>query len=224
VDDVLRIVIYGLFAAASPLALSATIVVLESRRGRLNGIVFALAFLAGASLVVAIVLLVGSVTVPDEGHGTAATVVELLVGLVLIACFPPLRRRALAPAPKTDAAASHPVLDMLRRLTPLNAAVAGVLLGVGGPKRLTITLVAAGSIATAGFTDVEQIALAVVFVVLASVVVWAPVLVYVVAGARAGAWLESMQAWLAARQRTITAWSVLVIGVALAADALARLA
>ena len=45
-----QVLLYGLFAALSPTVLLATLVVLGSGRGRLNGLVFLIAFAIGQTL------------------------------------------------------------------------------------------------------------------------------------------------------------------------------
>jgi hypothetical protein len=108
-------------------------------------------------------------------------------------------------------------------LTALTALPAGLVLGIGGPKRLTLTIVAAGSISAAGVADDAQLGLAVLYVVVAGLLVWVPVLAYVLAGRRADALLDGAQVWLAAKQRTVAIWSLLVVGVVLVVDGSVRL-
>ena len=222
--DLLRTVLYALFAAASPLALTVTIVVLQSRRARLNGVIYASAFLASVSLLVLLVLVAGSFTVPEAGSGTAATLVELALGLLLLASAERMRRGAATAASSENDVRHHPMADRLSRLTPMTALTAGAMLGVGGPKRLTLTVIAAGSISAADLGYVEKASLAAIYVVLGAVLVWAPVVVYVVAGPRAQDWLERLQTWLTAHQHQLTMWSLAAFGALLTIDALVRLA
>src|SRR5215831_10175015 len=93
-NDLLSVFAYGLIAAASPLALAATLAVLNTRRPRLNGIVFALAFLLGQTLVVGVVITIGSIAAPGRGgSSTAASSLELVLGaLLLLAGLRALRR------------------------------------------------------------------------------------------------------------------------------------
>jgi hypothetical protein len=91
----------------------------------------------------------------------------------------------------------------------------GLLLGIGGIKRLTLTILAGTTIAVSGLSRSEQVGLAAVYVLIATVLVWAPAIVYLVAGARADAWNASTQAWVIANQRLATVISTLVFGVIL---------
>ena len=115
------------------------------------------------------------------------------------------------------------MLDRLARLTPAAAFPAGLLLGIGGPKRLTIGVVTATTIAGADLTTEQDLGAAALYVAVASVLVWAPVVVYLVAGLRSRAWLAQAEAWLTARSRAIAVVSLLLFGALLVADALVQL-
>ena len=214
-----RTVLYGLIAAASPLAFAATVVVLRSHRARLNGAIFASAFvLAGLGVVLA-VLVIGSASAPGPGgSGTTAAALEL----ALLAAGSRIRRRS--PPPTSDAGGrTQALLARLARITPKAAFPAGALLGVGGPKRLTIGIVAAATISGADLGLAEEITLALVYVALATVLVWAPVALYWVAGGRVGAWLADAEAWLLENERLFAVVSLLVFGAILALDGLVQL-
>ena len=60
------------------------------------------------------------------------------------------------------------MLERLSRLRVLTTVVAGFLLGIGGPKRLVPTCLAATTIVTAGLGDADEAALVVVYVTLAT--------------------------------------------------------
>ena len=218
-----RTVLYGLIAAASPLAFAATVVVLRSHRARLNGAIFASAFgLAGLGVVLA-VLVIGSASAPGPGgSGKTAAALELALGALLLAAGSRIRRRS--PPPTSDAGGrTQALLARLARITPKAAFPAGALLGVGGPKRLTIGIVAAATISGADLGLAEEITLALVYVALATVLVWAPVALYWVAGGRVGAWLADAEAWLLENERLFAVVSLLVFGAILALDGLVQL-
>ncbi len=61
------------------------------------------------------------------------------------------------------------------------------------------------------------------YVLVAGVLVWVPVAVYLVAGDHADRWLEAAQSWLTANERRITFVSTLLFGFLLTSDALVRL-
>ena len=219
----LRILFFALVAAASPVAIVATLAVLTSRRGRTNGIVFAVGFLLGQSAAFLAAFLVGSAatTTEHEGNQQAAAVLELVFGVALLAIAWPQRRHG---APDTGGPSrTKALLARLRGLRPGTAFVFGTLLGVGGVKRLSITVVAGATVGIASLLAVEELALGVLYVLVAGVLVWLPVGIYVVAGRRAAGWMEQAEGWLTANQRRLTFVSTLVFGFLLTSDALVQL-
>jgi len=80
---VARTLLYGLFAAASPIVLLATLVVVGSGRGRANGTAFTLAFLLGQSVAFLGAFFVGSALTESE-HRTATSYIELAAGVALL--------------------------------------------------------------------------------------------------------------------------------------------
>jgi hypothetical protein len=222
-ETLARVVLYGLIAAASPLAFAATVVVLRSHRARVNGILFAAAFLLSGIFVTLVVVAIGSAAAPGRGgSSTAAAAFELTLGVLLVVAGVRVRFRS-APPSADGADRAQGLLDRLARITPKTAFPAGALFGIGGPKRLTIGIVAATTISAADLTRNASVATAVLYVAIASVLVWAPVAFYVVAGQRTRAWLTEAETWLLENQRLFAAGSLFVFGGVLSADGLARL-
>jgi hypothetical protein len=222
-EVIARAVLCGLIAAASPLAFAATVVVLRSHVARLNGVIFAIAFVLAGFGVVLVVLAGASAAAPGPGgSSTAAAALELALGVLLLAAGLRVRRGSVR-ATADGAGRTQALLDRLARITPKTAFPAGALLGIGGPKRLMIGIVTATTISGADLTRRESVVTAVLYVVVASVLVWAPVAFYVVAGQRTRAWLTEAEAWLLENQRLFGVVSLLVFGALLAADGLARL-
>jgi hypothetical protein len=217
--ETVHVALYGLVAAASPVALLATLVVLGSGRGRINGVAFAGAFLLGQSAAFVAAYLVGSAATPDDGDArTVVAALELAAGLLLIGIA--WRRRAggapLAPpgAPRTDA-----LFARLSHVTPVAAVGVGLPLGVG-VKRLVLTVLAASTIATGGLEPSEDAALALLYLALAGVVVWAPVVLYVVFGRRADRMFDDARRWIGGHEERLTVVSAVVLGILLVGDAL----
>jgi Sap, sulfolipid-1-addressing protein len=142
-----------------------------------------------------------------DRHGWEG-VVELAIGLALLLLALRIHRRP--ERAHTHSGRSREVLDRLRRVRPATAVVAGLALGVGGPKRLVLTGLAAASITAAGVAGRTAAALVLWYCALATVVVWAPVLAAIVAGQRAVDAFDAGFRWLTRRQRPVT---VAVLGV-----------
>ena len=212
-------VLYAVVAALSPLAFSATLVVLKSDRGRLNGALFTAGFVGAEAVIVMIALLVDTVSIStDRGRPLLASILGLVAGVVLIALSVVIRRRAASgpdPAPGPPGRTSR-LLARLSRLSPVQAVVAGLALGVGGPRRIAMTLLAATTISAAvGRMSIKQMSLAGIFVVVACSLVWVPALVYLTSGAGALARLERLEAAVAAHRQEVVFYGTLALGVVL---------
>lgn len=217
-------ILYGLIAGLSPLALLATLAVLGSGRGRLNGTLFAVGFLLAQSTVLLIAFLLGAAATPnrDRAHETLTASLGLALGVALIALA--ARQRSTGESnERVGGSKTEAFLARLGRLRPATAFSVGGLLGVGGVKRLTITLFAGASIALAGLIPAEELGLGIAYVVLASALVTIPVGIYVIAGSRADAWTASAQEWLIRNDQRLTIVSTLAFGVLLIVHALIQL-
>jgi hypothetical protein len=224
VHETTQTLLFALVAGLSPLALLSTLAALGSGRGRLNGTLFALGFLVTQSLVLLVAILLGSAATPnrERNHETLAAVLELVLGVALLA-FAAHGRLSEVPAERPGESRTAAVLARLRHLRPATAFSVGSLLGVGGVKRLTITLFAGATIALTGYLPAAKAGLGALYVVIASALVWLPVGVYVVAGSRADGWAASAQERLVANGHRFTVASTVVFGVLLIGHAIVLL-
>lgn len=219
-----RILLFAVVAAASPVGLLATLAVLTSRRGRANGAAFLAGFIIGQAAAFLAAFLLGSAATPDrpEGSEELSAGLELAFGLGLLALAWPERRRA-AQVPGGGPSRTERLLGRLKGLRPGTAFSVGTLLGVGGVKRLSITIVAGATVGIAGLLPVEDLLLGALYVAIAAVLVWLPVGVYLVAGERADRWMSESEGWILANERRLTFFSTLFFGLLLTSDALFRL-
>ena len=218
-----RILLYGLLGAASPTVLLATLVVLSGGRGRANGIAFMAAFLLGTSIAFTVGLFVGhSIPNTHKGGLDLATFLELAAGVLLLVIA--LHERP--PHEPREPGSTSPAEAQFARFAHVKPALSfgiGVPLGIGA-KRLTITLVAAATVALAGLIPGEEFGLGALYVVVASLTVWIPVVGYLLLGKRADDLVALSKAWIAAHDRRLTFISALVLGVFLTGDGLFRIA
>jgi len=105
----------------------------------------------------------------------------------------------------------------------VTTSIAGFLLGVGGPKRLLLTALAATAITTADVRDAGEAALVVWYCALATVLVWAQVVVYVLLGDRAVRIMTHAQQRVAQRQPGVKVYASLVVAAVLVFDAISLL-
>ena len=218
--EVAQILLYGLLAAASPTALLATLVILGSGRGRVNGVAFMAGFLLGQSIAFLVVFFVGSAFSEGE-HGTATAYLELATGVVLLGIA---WRERLPRAQEASFSSSrtHAVLARLTRVKPSVSFGIGFPLGIGA-KRLAITILAAGTIALSGLSSADEIGLSLLYVVVATVIVWFPVSLYLILGRRSDDLVASSRAWITQHQQRLTFLSALALGVLFIVDGLVKL-
>ena len=215
-----RILLYGLVAAASPLTIVATLVVLGSGRGRRNGVAFAVAFLLGQSLAFFVALVVGA-ALTERSHQTVTGAIELATGVLLLVIAvrerPPHELREARSEPRTEV-----LFARLRRVTPGNAFALGLPLGIG-VKRLFITILAAATVALDRLGSGEETGLGVLYVAVASLTVWVPVVVYLLLGPRSDDLMAGARRWIAEHELMLTFVLSLVVGSLFLLDGALRL-
>ena len=219
-----RVFLYALVACASPVSFSAALVVLRSARPRTNGLLFAVGFVVGTGVACVIGFLAGSaVSQAVDAHETVFSLLELALGVVLLVVALRLHRGRPRDAREPTGRLER-IFARLGRLHPVTALLAGVVLGFGGPKRLTVTLLATASISAEVLDHAEDVTLVALYATVATAVVWAPVGVFLFLGDRLDPIIASSRAWLDVHGRRVQYWVALVLGAALCIEALARLA
>ena len=79
------------------------------------------------------------------------------------------------------------------------------------------------TITAAGVHELQEFALATAYVLVGTVLVWLPVLLYIVFGDRGATWLTDGQGWIAAHKDPLTFYPSAVLGVVLIADGVIQL-
>ena len=213
--------ILGLAAgvAVSPLPIVAMILMLATPRGRANGSLFGVGWLAGLAVLGAVVLLLaGPADASEDGDPAVWTGWLKLVLALLLA----VRQWRSRPAPGAPAQLPKWMAG-LDKLKPGGALGLGALLSAANPKNGGLTIAAAATIAGAGLAGGEQAVALAVFVLIGSIGVFAPLIVYLVAGARAAETLDTWRTWAADHNAAIMAVLFLVLGVKLVGDGIAVL-
>jgi len=216
---VLQVLLYAFVAGASPVALGAALVVLGSRHGRWSGLAFAIGVVLGQTIVCALAFAVGSATLPvgQHAHDTARAIFELALGIALLVAGVYAWRQPATHAPKPNSR-SKAVSDRLERLSLPALFFAGAALTLG-PKRLTITLLVTASVSAADLSGTENVTLTLLYVVIATALVSVPVVLAIVFGPRAEAWMREVQVWLTAHRRPLSYYPLTILGVLVIIDA-----
>jgi len=211
-----EILTFAIGVAISPLPIIAVILMLFSRRAKVNGPVFLLAWVVSLAVVSTVAYIVSH----DGNVATSTTATDSASWgkIVLGAAFLMLARREWRKRPAPGAEPDMPKwMGTVDSLTPVKAFGLGVVLVVVNPKNLVLTLGAAASLAQLNLTTSDAVVALVVFVVIASLTIAGPVLYAAFGGEKARTSLDSAKSWLGVHNSAVMAVLFLVFGVDLIA-------
>jgi Na+/melibiose symporter-like transporter len=216
--DLIQLLLYALLAAFSPLAVAATMTAIQA--GRRQALGFGVGFVAAQLVTCALFVILDFAAVGSSRRsypGIRAPLALVLAG-VLLWLASRVRRR---PPPTHESnSRAHALLARLSRLGYLTTLAVGMLLGIGGPKRLVLTALAAALVATSGAGDSSQAELVVVYAALATALVWAPIVFYVVRGEKAVALMKAAQDTASRHQPKVTIYALRGLAALLVIDAI----
>jgi threonine/homoserine/homoserine lactone efflux protein len=217
-----QILSLGVGVTLSPLPIVAVVLMLATPRARANGPAFLFGWLAGLSLVGAVVLLVsgGADASTDDGPATWVSALKLVLGAgALLLALKQWRGR-----PRGDDEPSLPKwMQAIDGFSPAKAFGLAVVLSAVNPKNLLLTVAAAAAIAATGVSAGQQAISLVIFVVIGTLGPGAPVVIYLTLGERSRALLDELKSWMAGNNAVILAVLMLVIGAKLIGDGIAGL-
>lgn len=208
--------------AISPVPIIAVILMLFTPRAKSNGPAFLIGWLGGLAIAGSIVLLLANAGKISAG-GTPSTisyVIKLLLGLLFL--FMAVRQWQSRPQEGQEA-------EMPKWMAGIDAFSPGKALGLSAllsgvnPKNLALTLSATLTIAQAGLAGAQPWIALILFILIASISVGAPVLYYLLAGEKAENTLTGWKAWLTANNATVMFVLLLIFGVKLIGQSLGGL-
>jgi threonine/homoserine/homoserine lactone efflux protein len=208
--------------AIFPVPIIAMVIIVGSERGRAKGFAFVAAWVAGLAAVGALALvLAGALDASSSGGpATWVAVVLLLLGLLLVW----LAIKQWLGRPRRGEQTSLPGwMQKIDDFGASKAAVTGFTLSALNPKNVLLVSAAALEIAEFGPPRGQQAVVLLVFVVLASAGVLAPLVLSVVLGERSGALLEGIRGWMAQNNAVIMTVLFLLIGAKLIGDSISGL-
>jgi hypothetical protein len=213
---------FGVGVGLSPVPIIAVVLMLATPRARANGLAFLIGWLVGLSLVGALVLVVSGSIDASEGGEPASWVgwLKIVLGLLLVL----VALKQWRGRPRGDDEAALPKwMTAIDSFGPPKALGFGVLLSGANPKNLLLTIGAAAAIAGTGIeASQETIALG-IFILIGTIGVGAPVIMYFVLGERSRKLLDGLKSWMAANNTVIMAVLILVIGAKLLGDGISGL-
>ena len=206
----------------SPVPIIAVVLMLTTRRARVNAPLFVAGWLAGLAVVGAIAL---SIAGPADASSSGAPAtwvswVKLALGLLLLL----LAARQFRGRPKAGEQAPLPKwMATIDEIRPLAACgLAALLVGVN-PKNLLLAVAGAAVIAQTGISGGQQAIAYLVFALVGTIGVGAPVGIYFAMGARSEKPLAGLKDWMTQHNAVIMAVICLLIGTKLIGDAISGL-
>lgn len=211
-----EVLTFGAGVAISPAGIIAVILVLFSRRARVNGPLFLLGWVVALGVLSAVVYAISNQSNAGSSNTSSDSVswlkIALGVGLLLLA------RREFRKRPEPGVDKEMPKwMKRVDGLTPIQALGAGAALGAANPKNLALAIGAAAGLGQLGLSTADAVVALIVFVAVGSLTIAAPVVYHLIGGDRSKAQLEGLKDWLALHNDAVMAVLFLVFGVALIA-------
>lgn len=210
---------YALVATLSPLGFAATLAVM--RTGRMKAFGFGLGVVVGQLIACSALVAIGAATTPHrtKAYPTFQGLLQVGLGIALL-CFAIVVYRRPKTGSRSASGRSQAALDRLQRVHVMTASAIGLLLGIGGPKRLLLTCLASASITATGMTGTNELVLVAWYSLLATALVWFPILGYLLFGDWAVTRLDAALRWLGRHRTPLTAYAIAVLGGVLLVDGL----
>jgi threonine/homoserine/homoserine lactone efflux protein len=218
-EGVSEVLTFAVGVAISPVPIIAVTLMLFSQRAQVNGPMFLLGWVVAVAVVSG-----GAYVIADQADAaTSSTTTDtiawgrIVLGVLLLL----LAARDWRSRPAPGAEPELPKwLGGIEVLTPSKAIGLGLLLGGVNPKNLMLSAAAGAGLAELGLPTGDAVGSLVVFVVIASVTIMAPVVYYLLGGASAKRRLDATKRWLALHNDAVMAVLFLVFGTKLIADGL----
>ena len=208
--------------ALSPIPIIAVVLMLTSRRARVNGPVFVAGWLVGLGVVGAIVLALAGPGGASKSGGPATWVswVKIVLGaLLLLVAVRQFRGR---PHDGEEPAMPKWMTTIDQTKPPAAFGLAAVLSGAN-PKNLLLAVAGGAAIAQTGISGGQQAVAYLIFALIGTLGVGIPVVVYFAMGARSEKLLAGLKDWMTAHNAVIMTVLCLIIGVKLIGDAISSL-
>lgn len=186
----------------TPVAVIIVILMLISDRGKVTAPAFVLGWMVGvaAITVVALLLADGADAATEEGTRDGMDIIRLALGVLFIV----LAVKTWRSRPRDGESAEPKFFSLIDSLSVAKSVGIGLVLAtVIAPKNLALELGSGGTIAENGLTFGGDAGVVIIFTVVASLSVLAPVVAVLVLGERASTPLAATKEWLTANNTAI---------------------
>jgi hypothetical protein len=208
--------------ALSPIPVIAVVLILTSRKARVNGPAFVLGWLTGLGIVGAVVLAIAGPGGASKSGSPATWVSWLKIALGILLLLVAARQFRSRPREGTEPHMPK-WMATIDNTSPLAAlGLAAVLSGVN-PKNLLLAVASAATIAQTGISGGQQAIAYLVFALIATLGVATPVGLYFAMGTRSEKLLAALKDWMSQHNAVIMTVLCLIIAAKLIGDAIGAL-
>lgn len=205
--------------ALSPVRIAAVALMLGTPRGGSNGLAFMLGWIAGIAVSGAVILAISNGADATDQAGPADWVYFLKLGLAALLLL--IAVIAWQTRPREGGEAKAPTWTRaVDRVAPSHAAALGVAWSAVNPKNLLLTAGAAIGIAQTGISGGQQAIALGIYILVATVGLGVPILIYFAFPERAAELLGGLRDWLIAHGNALIASVLPLIAAKLIAEAI----
>lgn len=207
-----EVLTFAVGVAISPVPIIAVILMLFSRRARVNGPMFLLGWLLALAVVSGVAYTLADQSNAATSSTTSDTVSwgKIVFGVLFLLLAG--RQWRSRPAPGTEPEMPKWMAG-IDAFTPGKSFGIGVLLAGVNPKNLLLTVAAAAGLAQLGLSTSDVVVSLLLFVLVGSLTIAGPVVYYLVGGDKAKQELDSIKGWLALHNAAVMAVLFVVFGV-----------
>ena len=209
--------------ALSPVPIIAVVLMLTSRKAKVNGPAFILGWLIGLGIVGAIALALAGTGGASKSGSPAAWVswVKIALGILLLL----VAVRQFRTRPHGDEEPQMPKwMATIDNTTPPAALGLAAVLSGANPKNLLLAIGGAAAIAGTGIPSGQQAIAYLIFALIGTLGVGIPVVIYFAMGKRSEKLLAGLKDWMSAHNAVIMTVLCLIIAAKLIGDAISSLA
>ncbi len=210
---------YAIAVALSPMPIAALLLMLLSKRARINSVMFTVGWIAGlAVLVLAVTFLVGESahTVRHDTGFDPKTIIDFVLGIVLL-LFALKEWKSRSKAGKIPHMPKW--MRAIESFSPIKALMIGFLLATLNLKNTPMGITVGAAISELAHTTAQQTAGIIIYLILASCTITIPAIGFLLLGKRLQKTLESLKSWLIGNNATIMFVLFLILGVSLISKA-----
>jgi cytochrome c biogenesis protein CcdA len=214
---------YALGIAVSPVPMITVILTLFSQTPKLNGVSFLLGWAMGITLpAIVVIMLAVNASIENDGPPSQLTsVLRILGGIILMAIA--IRNRIQRYKPDNES--SKPILmRLVDAITPWRAWLIGFLFAdVTNPKNMALTIAGCIEITSSPVSQLETFFLLTTFVLVASLGVASPVMLYLLGGEASRNTIGAWRKWLMLHKKTMMALLFIIFGLSITLKGVAGL-